>query len=412
MLSSQTIATVKATAPVMRVHGLNIVVRMYELLLRDPNIRALFDPTHQRNGTQHRALAEAVVAYAENIDNLAALGPAVERIAARHVALNIQPQHYDAVAVALIQAVRDTLGAAATPDIITAWTEAFGALQTILTQREEQLYSAGAETPGGWRGYRPFRLQRVIPESRQINSFYFAPIHGQLLPVFKAGQYLTLRLTIPGYGPLLRHYSISSAATERTYFRISVKREDAPEPDVPEGLGSLYLHRQAMPGMLVDIAPPAGVFTLPDGQQPLVLIGGGIGITPLLSMLETLVATQPTRALRFIHAVRNRAHHAFGAEVRDAIRKLSHASADFFYEDVSGDAVPGVNYTQIGRPDPAWVVRSNPHPDALYLVCGPRNFMRYMIQGLRAQGVPANRILYEFFGATDEDLLTAEPIAA
>lgn len=412
MLSSQTIATVKATAPAMRAHGLNIVVRMYELLLRDPNIRALFDPTHQRNGTQHRALADAVVAYAENIDNLAALGPAVERIAARHVALNVQPQHYDAVAIALIQAVRDILGAAATPDIIAAWTEAFGALQAIFTAREEELYQTSERASGGWRGYRPFRLQRIIPESSQINSFYLAPVDGQPLPAFKAGQYLTLRLMVPDYGPLLRHYSISSAATEQAYYRISVKREDAPEEDLPPGLASGYLHRQAMPGMLFDVAPPAGVFTLPEGSQPLVLIAGGVGITPLLSMLETLAATQPNRPIRFIHAVRNYAHHAFGSEVREAIRKLGHASADFFYEEVGGDAVPGVNYTQVGRPDPAWIVRTNPNPEALYLVCGPRNFMRYIVQGLRAQGIPADRIQYEFFGATDEDLLTAEPIAA
>lgn len=412
MLSSQTIATVKATAPAMRAYGLNIVVRMYELLLRDPNIRALFDPTHQRNGSQHRALADAVVAYAENIDNLGALGPAVERIAARHVALNVQPHHYDAVAIALIQAVRDILGAAATPDIITAWTEAFGALQAIFTTREEQLYQTSERTNGGWRGYRPFRLQRIIPESSQINSLYLAPADGLPIPAFKAGQYLTIRLTVPDYGPLLRHYSISSAATDQAYYRISVKREDAPEPGVPHGLGSSYLHRQAMSGMLFDVAPPAGIFTLPEGSQPLVMIAGGVGITPLLSMLQTLAATQPNRPVRFIHAVRNYAHHAFGSEVRDTIRKLGHASADFFYEEVSSDAIPGVNYTQVGRPDPAWVIRTNPNPDAQYLVCGPRDFMRYMIQGLRAQNIPADKILYEFFGATDEDLLTAEPIAA
>lgn len=412
MLSSQSITTVNVTAPAMHTQRLNLIVRTYELLLRDPTIRALFDPTHQLDGNQQSTLAETVIAYADTIDKPSALGATVKRLAVQHAMLKVQPQHYDAVAIALIQAVRDILGAAATPDIITAWTEAFGALQAIFTAREEDLYHASEQAPGGWRGYRPFRLQRIIPESSQINSFYLAPVDGKPLPTFKAGQYLTLRLTVPGYGPLLRHYSISSAVSERAYYRISVKREDAPNSDVPAGLGSGYLHHQAMPGMLFDIAPPAGVFTLPEGSQPLVLIAGGVGITPLLSMLETLVASQPDRPVRFIHAVRNHSHHAFGGEVRAAIRKLSHASADFFYEEVSGDAVPGVNDTHIGRPDPAWVAATNPHPTALYLICGPRNFMRYMIQGLRVGGVPADRIFYEFFAATDEDLLTAEPIAA
>lgn len=412
MLSSQSIATVKATAPALRPHGLNLVVRAYELLLRDPNIRMLYDPARQVSGDQQHIFAETVIAYVNAMDRLDTLKATVKHLTIQHALLDAQPQHYDAIAIALIQAIHELFGKDAVREITSAWTEALDVLHQESPGGTEELYHASERTPGGWRGYRPFRLQRIIPESSQINSFYLAPVDGQPLPAFKAGQYLTLRLTVPDYGPLMRHYSISSAATEQAYYRISVKREDAPDTSIPAGLGSGYLHRQAMPGMLFDVAPPAGVFTLPEGSQPLVLIAGGVGITPLLSMLETLVTSQPNRPVRFIHAVRNYAHHAFGSEVRAAIRKLGHASADFFYEEVGGDAVPGVNYTQVGRPDPAWVVRTNPNPEALYLVCGPRNFMRYMIQGLRLQGVPADRILYEFFGATDEDLLTAEPIAA
>lgn len=411
MLSPQTIAIVKATAPVMQIHGLTIVLRMYDLLLRDPNIRALFDPTHQRNGTQPRALAQAVVAYAENIDNLAALGPAVERIASRHVALNIQPHHYDAVAIALIQAVRDVLGDAATPDIIAAWTEAIGLLKTIFTAREEELYKAAEAPIGGWRGYRTFKLKLIVPESSSISSFFLAPIDGQPLPAFQPGQYLTLKLDVPGYGPLLRHYSLSSGAVQSDFYRISVKREDSPENGIAPGLGSSYLHRTATPGMLIDVAPPAGVFTLPEGDRPLVLIAGGVGITPLLSMLETVAATQPNRAVHMIHAVRNRAHHAFGPEVRDLMERLPHGRADFFYEEVGPETILGTDYHHIGRVDPAWATQTS-KADALYLVCGPRGFMRATIQGLLAQGIAGDRILYEFFGATDEDLLTAPALAA
>lgn len=412
MLSPQTIALIKATAPVFQIHGLTIVLRMYDLLLRDPNIRALFDPTHQRTGTQPQALAQAVVAYAENIDNLAALGPAVDRIANRHVALNIQPHHYDAVAIALLQAVRDVLGEAATPEIIAAWTEAIGLLKTILTTREEELYKAQEKAPGGWRGYRPFQLELIVPESSSINSFFLAPVDGQPLPPFLPGQYLTLKLDVPGYGPLLRHYSLSCGAIQSDYYRISVKREEPPAAGIAGGLASSYLHHLATPGMRFDVAPPAGIFTLPDGDRPLVLIAGGIGITPLLSMLETIARTQPNRPVQLVHAVRNRSHHAFGAEVRDLVAKLSRGRAQTFYEQPSPEATLGTDYHHIGRVDPAWIIQNSPASDALYRVCGPREFMRTIVQGLRAQGIASDRIHYEFFGATSEDLLRAPTLAA
>ncbi|KJV09876.1 hypothetical protein VZ95_08670 [Elstera litoralis] len=396
----------------MRIHGLAIVLRMYDLLLRDPNIRTIFDLTHQRDGTQPRALAQAVIAYAENIDNLAALGPAIERIASRHAALNIQPHHYDAFAIALLQGVRDILGDAATPEIVAAWTEAIGLLKTIFTTHEEEIYKARATAPGGWRGYRRFKFELIVPESSRISSFYLVPADGQPLPAFQPGQYLTLKLDVPGYGPLLRHYSLSSGAVQSNFYRISVKREDAPEEGIMPGLSSSYLHTIDTPGLLIDVAPPAGVFTLPDGERPLVLIAGGVGITPLLSMLERIAATQPNRIVHFIHAVRSHAHHAFGREVRDFIGRLPQGQAHIFYEKIGPEAKLGTDYHHIGRADPAWIAQNSKASEALYLVCGPRGFMRATIQGLLAQGIAPDRILYEFFGATDEDLLTIPALAA
>ena len=412
MLPPQTIANIKASAPVMHIHGLSIVLRMYDLLLRDPNIRAIFDLTHQRDGTQSRALAQAMITYVDNIDNLAALGPAIERIAARHAALNIQPQHYDAFTIALIQAIRDILSDAATPEIIRAWTEAMSGLKTIFTTREEEIYKARETAPGGWRGYRRFKLELIVPESSRISSFHLAPIDGEPLPTFQPGQYLTLKLDVPGYGPLLRHYSLSSGAVQSNFYRISVKREDAPQDGITAGLSSSYLHSIDTPGLLIDVAPPAGVFTLPEGTHPLVLIAGGVGITPLLSMLETLAATQSNRIVHFIHAVRNHAHHAFGRELRDFIGRLPQGKAHIFYEEVGPEAIIGTDYDYIGRVDPAWIVQHSKTSKTLYLVCGPRGFMRATIQGLLAQGIAADRILYEFFGATDEDLLSVPALAA
>src|SRR5689334_6248668 len=120
-LSAAAIATVKATIPALRQHGLAITTRMYARLLEDAEMRALFGATPTGEGArQPKALAAAVLAYAQNIDNLAALSGAVETIAQRHVARRIEPRHYSLVAEALIGAIGDVLGEAASADILAA----------------------------------------------------------------------------------------------------------------------------------------------------------------------------------------------------------------------------------------------------------------------------------------------------
>jgi nitric oxide dioxygenase len=259
-LQPRTVSTVKATAPVLREHGLEITQRMYALLFQDEQIKSLFNESHHRGvGTQPRSLAGAVHAYAANIDRLEELGPVVERIAQKHVALNILPEHYPAVGRALIGALRDVLGQAATEEVIAAWTEAYEFLAQILMRREQELYDQRAEAPGGWLGWREFVIDRVVPESEVITSFYLVPRDGRPIMGFKPGQYLTFQLDIPGHGQVVRNYS-ASCVPGQGYYRISVKREGAPDdaPDAPRGLASNYLHDQGGPGTVVRVsAPPA-----------------------------------------------------------------------------------------------------------------------------------------------------------
>jgi len=144
-LSPQTIATVKATAPVLVQHGVAITTRMYERLFVDPKIKALFDQAAQASGEQPRRLAAAIVAFAQNIDNLPALADAVERMASRHVETKVKAEHYPAVANALLPAIRDVLGEAATDEVLAAWGEAYWFLAEVLIKREAELYSAQAE---------------------------------------------------------------------------------------------------------------------------------------------------------------------------------------------------------------------------------------------------------------------------
>ena len=146
-LSPETMAIVKLTAPALQQHGVAITSRMYERLFVDPEIKALFDQASQASGEQPKRLAAAILAFAHNVDKLNVLEPALQRISARHVATKIKPEHYPAVAKALIPAIRDVLGDAATDDILQAWAEAYWFLADILVAREKVMYGDVNLTP-------------------------------------------------------------------------------------------------------------------------------------------------------------------------------------------------------------------------------------------------------------------------
>ncbi|MBB5687015.1 globin domain-containing protein [Sphingobium boeckii] len=143
-LKPETIAIVKATAPALRKHGLEITTRMYERLFVDPDVRALFDQAAQESGEQPKRLAQAILGFAENVDKLEALSGAVERMAHRHIQTGVKPEHYPMVAAALLPAIRDILGDAATDEVLSAWGEAYGLLADILIAREKELYQLAA----------------------------------------------------------------------------------------------------------------------------------------------------------------------------------------------------------------------------------------------------------------------------
>ncbi|ASY46425.1 hypothetical protein CJD35_21215 (plasmid) [Sphingobium xenophagum] len=132
---------VKATAPALEKHGVEITTAMYARLLQDPEIAAMFDRAAQESGEQPRRLAGAILAYARNIDKLQNLGSAVQRMVARHVETGVRPEHYPHVAAALLPAIREVLGAeVATDDVLAAWGEAYWMLADILIAAETQAY--------------------------------------------------------------------------------------------------------------------------------------------------------------------------------------------------------------------------------------------------------------------------------
>jgi nitric oxide dioxygenase len=225
MLSKHSKDVIAATLPAVKAHATEITGVFYPLMFeRYPQVKAYFNQAHQQQGTQRQALANAVVAYASNLDRLEVLGDAVSLIVHKHVSLGIEPEHYPIVGECLLAAIELVLGDAASDEVLTAWGEAYAQLAELLIGAEEQRYRANGQMPGGWRGERRFRLQRKVRESEVISSFYLVPCDGGALPAFKPGQYICLILQIDGQ-TVRRNYSLSDCPG-RDYLRISVKREE------------------------------------------------------------------------------------------------------------------------------------------------------------------------------------------
>lgn len=395
-LSAETIALVKATVPALEVHGLDIVREMYARMFEDAEIRDLFNQSHHGDtGAQPRALTGAILAYASNIDNLGALAPAVERIAQKHVGLQILPRHYPYVADALLGAIKTVLGDAATPEILNAWGEAYWFLANILIGRESQIYTDQKSEVGGWNGWREFRIEEVRNESSIIRSFVLRPVDGQPVIKHRPGQYLTFWFEIPGQSPIKRNYSISNAPNGESY-RISVKHE-------PNGVVSGWLHESAEVGTVLKVAAPAGEFFLPHRvERPVVLLSGGVGLTPMVSMIETMVASSINVPVHYIHGTLNNQTHAMRDHVRALAEKTPNARTTFFHQSPDAGEVAGRDYDHAGLITNDWLVANTPVHEADYYICGPRPFLRAMIAGLSLAGVPSDRIHYEFFGPADE----------
>ena len=401
MLSPKTIEIVKATAPAVAPHAETITRRFYSLMFSgNPDVKAYFNQAHQHSGGQQTALAGAICAYAANIDNLAALGPAVELIAQKHCSLGIQPEHYPIVGKHLLVAIKDVLGEAATDEVIAAWGEAYGLLAKVFIDREAEIYREQAAADGGWNGYRDFVVDRKVVESEIVTSFYLRPADGGSLPSFKPGQYITVKIDHPATPTSPRNYSLSDRPGVGHY-RISVKREPSLTAGAPAGLISNYLHDDVQVGDTLQIGPPCGEFVLEPqsvGQRPIVLIAGGIGVTPLLSMLKSLAQHRVSAPVYFIHGARNGSHHALADEIRSAAADLPNVQTHFRYDAPSDEDVREGRCDSAGFIDVKLLRELLPSHDADFYFCGPKAFMSGLYHGLKGWGVDESQIHFEFFG--------------
>ncbi|OMF37245.1 nitric oxide dioxygenase [Paenibacillus sp. FSL H8-0548] len=399
MLSVQSINIIKSTVPVLEVHGVTITKRFYELLFTNhPELLNLFNHANQKQGRQQAALANTVYAAALHIENLSAIIPVVKQIGHKHRSLGVKPEHYPVVGKYLLMAIKDVLGDAATDDILNAWAEAYGIIADAFISIENEMYEEAHTAAGGWEGFRSFRVERMVKESEVISSFYLVPEDGGAIAAFKPGQYVSVKINQEGAEHTqIRQYSLS-ASSGKPYYRISVKREDG-DQDRAAGAVSTYLHQCAAVGTPLLLSAPAGDFTLNlEDERPVVLLSGGVGLTPMLSMLHTLVEQAPKRPVTFIHAAQNGDFHALREEVDALASEHPQLAVYYCYNNPTKQDLEQQRFHKTGYVDLPWLQSVIKDAGGPFYFCGPLPFMTAMNRSLKQWGIPEADIHFEFFG--------------
>jgi nitric oxide dioxygenase len=399
MLSQKNIEIIKSTVPVLEKHGKDITTRFYQLMFSNhPELLNIFNHANQKQGKQQTALANAVYSAAAHIENLEEILDDVKLIAHKHRSLGIKPEQYPIVGENLLAAIKDVLGDAATDEIIDAWKEAYQVIAGAFMSIEKDLYEEAEKQSGGWKYFRNFIVDKKIKESDVITSFYLKPEDGKEIAQFKPGQYISIKVKIPDEKyTQIREYSLSDSPG-KDYYRISVKRESGIRNN-PPGLVSNYLHDKVHTGDVVEISAPAGIFTLnTESNLPVVLLSGGVGITPLMSMLNTLIDRKSKCEIYFIHAAINSKYHAF----REYVEKLAfeHNNIKFLtcYEKPTEEDRKNKNYSKEGYIDLNWLQSVLSSNKGDFYFCGPVSFMKAIYGALKLWNVPEENIHYEFFG--------------
>lgn len=253
-----------------------------------------------------------------------------------------------------------------------------------------------------WTGYRKFRILRKQVEADSICSFYLTPHDGRPLPAFLPGQYLTFRLDIPGQKkPVTRCYSLSDGPIHPDHYRVTIKKQSAPpnRGDVPPGVASTFFHERLNEGDIIDIRAPSGQFHLHvDRRTPVVLIGGGIGLTPMLSMLNYVAETGASREVWFFYGIRNGREHVMKDQLSGLRSRHPNIRIVTCYSDPLPEDREGADYDHPERVSVELMKKELGVSNFDFYVCGPPPMMESITKDLYAWGVPEERVHFESFG--------------
>ncbi|MEU4032937.1 globin domain-containing protein [Streptomyces collinus] len=386
MLSEQSAATVRATLPAVGAAIGEITERFYARLFEahPALLRDLFNRGNQAAGTQKQALAGSIAAFATHLVNNPEQRPdlMLERIAHKHASLGITPEQYPLVHEHLFAAIAEILGDAVTAEVAAAWTEVYWLMANALIAIEKRLYARSEQ-----QGWREWKVVERIDETADVATFKLRPVDEGPVPGYRAGQYVSVGVTLPDGARQIRQYSLTAApgSPERQF---AVKRVTGAGTR-PDGEVSGHLHAHVREGDVLQLSAPYGDLVLEDTEAPLLLASAGIGVTPMIAMLEQLALTGHQAPVTVVHADRSPAAHALRADHEAYTAKLPEGRSVFFYEqDAEGAGRPGlVDLADVDVPAGAHA----------YL-CGPLPFMRAVRTQLIDKGVAPADIHYEVFG--------------
>lgn len=282
-------------------------------------------------------------------------------------------------------------------------------LDAELTELRNRVRASGAHANAEldrarltWNGTRKYRIDRKEEEGGHICSFYLKPHDGKEHPPFEPGQYLTFQLRLPGQEKsLIRCYSLSDSPLQRDYYRVSIKRVPPPrdKPELPPGRSSNFFHDQLKEGDILDVKAPSGKFFMDTTKHtPVVLIGGGVGLTPVLSMLNTIVLAGSKRETHFFYGVRNGEEHVMKEHLARIDRENENVHMHICYSDPVEGEVEGRDFSHAERVSVELFKKCLPSSNYEFYICGPPPMMESLVRDLDAWGVPGERVHFEAFG--------------
>jgi len=304
-------------------------------------------------------------------------------VAHKHVSFDVKPEHYPVVGGVLLATLEEVLGVETfNADVKAAVAEAYFFLADVFIGKEKELRSEVEGAPGGWSGWRRMKVVSKVKESPLHTSLVFAPEDGSELLEFKPGQYLSVRVEsdrVPGAGEFshCRNYSLSDTHRGDGY-RITVKKEKA-------GTVSSYLHHSIKPGDTIEVGVPSGDFVLQPGSS-CVLLGAGVGITPLLSMMK--VAAKSDIQTTLIYRASDASSHPFRAEI-ESVMSQGNVTVHWMYSDAKDESA---------KYNAANLERFITDKASKVYICGPGGFITDSVRLLTEIGLPKGNILYEYFG--------------
>jgi nitric oxide dioxygenase len=383
-LTSQHAEIISATLPLVGTHIDEIAGDFYRRLFdAHPDLlRNLFNRGNQAQGAQQRALAAAIATFAAHLvdPNLPHPADLLSRIGHKHASLGITADKYPIVHEHLFAAIVAVLGAdTVTADVAAAWDRVYWIMADTLIAFERDLYAAAGVADGD-----VFRRMRVTGRSDDPSGAVLVTVASAERVTTLPGQYVSVGVTLPDGARQLRQYSMVNAAVGDLTFAVK-----------PAGEVSEWIRTNLRVGDLLDITVPFGDLPAPGSGVPLTLVSAGIGVTPMIGLLEYLAAEAPETPVRVLHADRADSTHPLRERQRELVDNLPLATLDIWYEDgqTGGDL-----HVHAGRVNLAGIELAD---DTHVYLCGADGFVQAVRAQLAERGVPGERVHCELFSPND-----------